>query len=460
MIESRVSTNQVFSHPPSECATMPTMAHAGNGRRMSPGTEGPSVDYGWRFQGRTVGVLLDQSLNLSSPAGSNQRTSSTCLDKLTALQSCLQCGACTANCGLAGEEGLFPRRQMNLFQMGQHERLLTDPSVWHCYNCGDCSSRCPVGAKPGKLMGTLRQLAVERFAFPGFLAGLVGRPWHWAWVVAATAMLLLGAIFFGGSFSPATDRVRYASMLPHATLNVFFLTFTGLSLVSLFAGAVRAWNTYQGEPLRKAKPGILLRAFQEAIIEIMAHRRLADCAESRPRAYAHLAVFYGFVGLAGLAGVVALLLATGTSYPFPAVHPLKVLGNIAAGLLILGTAYFICHRWKEAVHGDASTFFDWMLLVNLLVAGVTGVLCEVFRYQNLAMVAYPVYFLHLMSVFVLLVFLPYSKLAHVGYRTVASTSRQYTALLAAEPTGNGVPRGLGWIAPVRGRLVLSASESA
>ncbi|MBW2625537.1 MAG: hypothetical protein JRC54_04980, partial [Deltaproteobacteria bacterium] len=41
------------------------------------------------------------------------------------------------------------------------------------------------------------------------------------------------------------------------------------------------------------------------------------------------------------------------------------------------------------------------------------------RVGNLGTVAYGIYFLHLVSVFYIIAYLPYSKLAHIFYRTVA-----------------------------------------
>ena len=415
-------------------------------------------DFGWRFHGKLVGVVPDRSFKLVPAEHAADEVLDPYCGNLTTLQACLQCGACTANCGLGGEHGLFPRRQMNLFQMGQQERLADDPTVWYCYNCDDCSKRCPAGARPGKLMGAIRQMAVERFAFPVLLARRVNRPQHGWLVLATVAVLVLAAIALGGSFSPATDQVRYASLLPHRTLNVFFSAFTGLALAALVVGAARAWRTYQGEPLWQAQPKVFLRAFRAALVDVLAQRRLSDCGEHRLRACAHLAVFYGFVTLAGLAGLAALLSAVGRPYPLPAGDPLKVLGNIAAGLLILGSSYFAYERWTATARGDPSTHFDWVLLGNLLAVGTTGVLCEVLRYQNLPRAAYPMYFLHLVFVFLLLVFLPYSKLAHVCYRTVALTSRAYDALLTAETPGLLIPAGRELALPLLDGLALRPRE--
>ncbi|HVP10463.1 MAG TPA: 4Fe-4S dicluster domain-containing protein [Phycisphaerae bacterium] len=415
-------------------------AKEGSGAGGSAPLDAQHSDFGWRLHGKFVGVTPDRSFRFVP----GEHTSDGVLDpycsNLTALQACLQCGACTANCALAGESGLFPRRQMNLFQMGEQARLADDPTIWYCYNCDDCSKRCPAGAKPGKLMAAIRQMAVEHFAFPGFLARFVNRPQYWWIVLAVVAMLVLGAIACGGSFSPASDPVRYASMLPHRTVQVFFLFFTGLALICLAVGAARAWRAYEGESWRRARPRLFLRAFRRAMVDVVAQQRLSDCEEHRWHRYAHLAVFYGFVVLAGLAGVAAIMIAVGGDYPFTAGHPLKILGNLAAALLILGGGYFVWERWTATKLDDPSTYFDWVLLGNLLIAGLTGVLCEVFRFQGIAVVAYPTYFLHLVSGFVLLVFLPYSKLAHLCYRTVALTSQEYEALLRAKAPAADFPR--------------------
>jgi quinone-modifying oxidoreductase, subunit QmoC len=407
--------------------------------RRSASADVPRVDFGWRFHGKEVSLLSDRSVQMVGPEKPVEGALAPFDNDLTALQACLQCGACTANCSLADDDSHFPRRQMNLFQMGQLEQLMADRTIWFCYNCGDCSTRCPSGARPGRLMGAVRQMAVEHFACPASLGRLVNQPRRWWWMAAIAAVLLLGAVAVGGSFAPAVDRVEYATFLPHATVNVFFFAFTGLAFAALTVGGMRAWTVYLDEPPWRSRLRIFLRAYRAALADVLAHRRLTDCTDHPRRGYAHFAVFYGFVGLFALAGVAAALILVGGPYPFAAWHPLKIIGNLAAVLLIVGTAYFAYERRVAAKQGDASTYFDWWLLVNLLLAGVTGVGCELLRYLNVAVLAYPLYFLHLVCVFMLLVFLPYSKLAHVSYRTLALASREYDAIMAAGSVGRPAP---------------------
>ena len=74
----------------------------------------------------------------------------------------------------------------------------------------------------------------------------------------------------------------------------------------------------------------------------------------------------------------------------------------------------------------------------LLGVGVTGLLTEILRFPaeaaELAALRYAalgVYFIHLVLAFALLVYLPYSKFAHVIYRV--------TAMVYAEHTGRDAP---------------------
>jgi len=226
--------------------------------------------------------------------------------------------------------------------------------------------------------------------------------------------------------------VLYASMFPHLTLNLFFSIAATFALVSAVTGGARAWKGFAGEPIWEARPRRLMPALYGAMREALVHRQFSKCEQFPLSRWAHVCVFYGFLTLFTLAGIVALLIRIGVPYPFPVLHPLKIVGNLAAILLTLGTAYFLYQRRRVSANDDQSSWFDWALLLNLLLVSVTGILTEVFRYADIAKLAYPTYFAHLVSAFVLLVGLPYSKLAHVIYRTLALAARRYDQLTALD----------------------------
>ena len=92
------------------------------------------------------------------------------------LKKCYQCATCSVACELSGEESPFPRKQMLAAQWGLKDRLVSDPAVWLCHNCGECTERCPRGARPSDVLGAVRREVIRQFAFPRFLGSLVASP--------------------------------------------------------------------------------------------------------------------------------------------------------------------------------------------------------------------------------------------------------------------------------------------
>ncbi len=88
-------------------------------------------------------------------------------------KKCFQCGACTATCNVSfarSSSESFPRKQMLWTQWGLKEKVLSDPAIWACQECHDCSASCPRGAKPGDVLAALRTLAIERYSVPSSMA--------------------------------------------------------------------------------------------------------------------------------------------------------------------------------------------------------------------------------------------------------------------------------------------------
>lgn len=392
-----------------------------------------AIDFGWRLHGRAIRLLRDSSLTLLPV---RQRATAALLTQYCAdgnsLLSCLQCGACTVNCHLAESDGaLFPRRQMTLLQLGEVDKLLADPNVWLCFNCQDCTSRCPANAGPGRIMAAIRRLAVEHYSVPRWWSRLANQRRGFLTMLLTAIALLLAAITVGGSFSPQITPVRYASMLPHLTLNLFFGAITGLVVIGVVISAARAWKAFTGESLREANFGRLVHSLASVTRQIATHQQFSECQQFPLSRWAHISVSYGFITLLALAGSAATLIALGAPYPLPVFHPFKIAGNLAAVSVVSGSLYFGIQRRRASRNRDASSWFDWVLLVELLLVSVTGLLAEIFRYANLGVLAYPTYFLHLVFVFVLLAGSANSKLAHVFYRTIALIAEQYKSIAEA-----------------------------
>ncbi len=71
----------------------------------------------------------------------------------------------------------------------------------------------------------------------------------------------------------------------------------------------------------------------------------------------------------------------------------------------------------------------------------SGILSWVTRVADQAELAYPIYFIHLVFVFSLFIYLPYSKLAHMFYRGAALCFVRYSRrdVVAGSAAGNEEP---------------------
>ena len=162
--------------------------------------------------------------------------------------------------------------------------------------------------------------------------------------------------------------------------------------------------------------------------ELLTHRKWKDCGqeESDEKKFkGHLLVFYGFVFLFFVTGFVAFTHWGGKifhflemKYPMPLYNPIKLVANVGAICLVVGLYYLTKRRLQEDKK-DSSTYYDWYLLGVIWGVAITGILSELFRMGNVAGLAYFCYYLHLITVFMLIAYLPWSKLGHLVYRLFA-----------------------------------------
>jgi quinone-modifying oxidoreductase, subunit QmoC len=375
------------------------------------------------------------------------------------LKKCFQCATCSVVCELSGDTRPFPRKEMVWAQWGLKDRLVADPDIWLCHQCNDCSARCPRGARPGDVLAALRRQAVEHYAVPRWLGRCTGQARYLPVLLLAAAALLALALVLRRPLEaiPPLAAVLhrldhhgfYAALFPHWLLIGFFSFFLGLALVAAVVGLVRFWRAMKaadeasgGYTPRLGLAASLLRALGP----IASHQKFGKCQGRASRRWAHLGAFYGFVALF-LVSAWAVIVLYGINplvkdelaYPFSLLNPWKILANAGCVILIAGCALAIGDRMLNQEGAGASTSFDWIFVGLLLGVGITGLLTEIFRFvaepsesMGLQCAAYTVYFIHLVAVFQLLIYLPYSKFAHVLYRTAA--------LVYAERTGRGGSR--------------------
>jgi len=352
------------------------------------------------------------------------------------LKKCYQCATCSVVCALSPDDAPFPRQQMIRAQWGLKNQLMADPAIWLCHQCNDCSTKCPRGARPGDVLAAIRHQAVLHYAAPRFLGRWLSQPQSIPLVLGIPAALLTLALLARdrvaqilGFSAHATERIvfPYSSLFPHWMLNGFFGFFALLVLVAVLVGVVRFWRAMRTvvPPDRQHGSGAgLISSMWSTLVRVVAHRDFTSCTASRSRFISHACTFWGFIALS----VVSLWVVTaqlnplirGTFiYPFSFWSPWKLLANVGGAALLVGCCLMIRDRLRDTTSASASTYVDWALLSTLLLATLTGFFTEVLHFLRLEPHRHVAYFVHLMFVFTALVYLPYTKLAHLAYRATA-----------------------------------------
>ena len=80
------------------------------------------------------------------------------------LNSCMNCGICTAICPAAEFYNYDPRVIVETVQRGNEEEieeLLKSDTIWYCGECMSCKTRCPRCNTPGLVIMALRKISQE-----------------------------------------------------------------------------------------------------------------------------------------------------------------------------------------------------------------------------------------------------------------------------------------------------------
>ncbi len=350
----------------------------------------------------------------------------------SSLKKCYQCATCSVVCSLSSDEKPFPRKEMIWAQWGLKDRLLSDPDVWRCYQCGDCSVYCPRGAKPGEVMGAIRNYSFRHYAFPGFMGKALGSAKYLPLLLAAPVILFLIILAHLGNLSsvPAGDIV-FAKFLPHLYVDPIFITVSVLVAAATAIGITRFWknmnkNNLQGKQYGKTS---IVNSIVLAAEEVLTHNKFKKCDANNIRYSGHLIVFYGFLALFAVTTIVFFgLYVFGLELPLKLTNPVKILANIGAVALITGCTIAVYNRLVRKDKSGESYYYDWLFLIVLYAIGITGLLTELVRLSGYASAAYWSYFVHLVLVFFLIAYFPYSKFAHLIYRFAAIVYARYAGL--------------------------------
>jgi quinone-modifying oxidoreductase subunit QmoC len=356
------------------------------------------------------------------------------------LKKCYQCATCSVACPISPDTKPFPRKEMIAASWGLKDKLVGNSDIWLCHNCGDCSTRCPREAKPGDVLAAIRAYAITEYARPKVLAKAMKNPKMLPVLLAIPAVLFLvvgsitGLLDFTPDLSEGIKHYKFFStwlvdmhMVPAA---IFAVVVFALSLKN-FLNDIHQNALAEGKTKKETiEAGGFIAALIKIIPTILLHRKFSQCGENKDREIAHLLTLYGFIGLFIVTSIIFVLIYGSYLLPDGPVHgpwsqlnPIKWLANLAGVSLIVGTSLMIKNR--SAKTDQISGYWDWYLIYLAFGLGVTGMAAELTRLAGWAVVTFTIYYIHLILVFSLIAYLPFSKLAHLVYRTVAMAYNEY-----------------------------------
>ena len=363
------------------------------------------------------------------------------------MKKCYQCATCSVVCPLSPDDKPFPRKEMVMAQWGLKDELVKSADIWLCHNCNDCSKYCPRGARPGDVLAILRKSVIQENAFPYFMGKIVGDPKNIWQAMAIPVVLFLVILAITGHLGIPEGKVVFSKFFPVHYIDMVFVPLSALAVLMFAVSIGRFWKNISSDKGSVKPGGDFFQSFIETLKEIMLHSKFKKCDENKDRSVAHALVFYGFIGLAittawavfYLYGLkwespyllddpdILALFGGSTTIVWIARATFKLFANISALSLLAGGVLVIKNRLKERAVETHTSSFDWMFAGIVLLVGFSGFLAQLMRLMNFPpLIAYSTYFIHLVLVFYIIIYMPYSKLAHFVYRTVAIT---YTKMI-------------------------------
>ena len=370
------------------------------------------------------------------------------------LRRCYQCGTCSVVCPRTPLEDAFPRKEMVWAQWGLIDRLAANADAWLCYQCNDCITHCPVDARPGDVMAASRDLQIETYAFPQFMGKIPTQARYLGIAVAipvalVALMLVTAKVIFGEGAELPEGEILFEHFIGHGWLDVFTMSLVGVVALLAATGLRRFWKAMQATVPPGTARQPLGGALRGTAGEVLSHEGFDDCTTSHVRRKSHMAMFYGFLGLVaattGAAIYTEIFPILGIEWhdnelSLPIWDPVKIFGNVGGIALLIGLAQTLTMRRRRPSAAGKSSYSDWFFSGLLVLTAVSGFLTEILRFAGVRM-AYPAYAVHLVFVFALFVYFPFSKFSHAMYRPAAlAFARQIRRRKPASMTAPATPR--------------------
>ncbi|HWS22940.1 MAG TPA: 4Fe-4S dicluster domain-containing protein [Anaerolineales bacterium] len=341
------------------------------------------------------------------------------------IESCFNCGNCTAICPLATDETPFPRNNLRMVQLGLRDRLKSSLDPWLCYYCGECSATCPRKADPGEAQMTMRRWLTAQYDMTG-LARLFYTSPFWEITSIVLVGLLVGWMFllFAGPMVP--NQVQLNTFAPVELIHYGDWILAGFLTFFLLSNVFRMyWFTLRKDSNIKIPFELYFMEAWNLIVHFATQKQFSKCDEEqkgfwqKKRWRNHMLLVSGYVLMFAL--VVGFLPWFQTDEIYPIYHPQRWLGYYATIVLLYGGADIIWGRIKQEHQSHRfSHLSDWIFPILLLLTTLSGILVHTFRYLNLPLATYYTYAIHLIILTPMLVLeVPFGKWSHLAYRPLA-----------------------------------------
>lgn len=361
------------------------------------------------------------------------------------LKKCFQCATCSVVCDLSPIENSFPRKEMIWASWGMKEELLSDPDIWLCHGCMECSQQCPRGACPADLLSSLRDYVYKFYSVPRFMGKALASPKYLPLLFLLPTILISLLVLITQEWNlnnlfPLPDgSFRYKDFVAHGPIEALFLFGNVLIFVFTFWGYKRYWENLRCKLLRP-KVRSLWNSISQVIKELLLHKKFKECRTNTARFWGHMFIFYGFIGAAiatslvvvNVLGIFGKILPEDMNLPIYMLAGfdinnqnelreffgllVKLFGIFSGTLIVIGSLFAILRRYRTSKMHGRSSYSDMLFLFVVWGVAFTGLLCVIFRLMHTAILGFPTYFIHLILVYFLLWYMPYSKFAHMVYR--------------------------------------------
>ncbi len=339
------------------------------------------------------------------------------------IDTCFNCGNCTAICPLSRDSTVFPRKTVRYLQLGLKDKLIESAEPWLCYYCGECSDTCPRNANPGELMMATRRYLISEYDWTGLSKRLyLSKAWEFG-ALLVVALFVVGLFVFSGSFTEermVTTHVSVDTFAPVEWVHYGDLTLAAILGVLLLSNAYRMGSFILGnEKAAKIPLWIYAQEFKTMLVHGLTQLRWRECDSKKTasRWLKHLLLVTGYSTMF----ILVVLLLPWFQEDSTDFNWLSLPGYYATVVLLYVTGDAMIGRLKkqEEIH-KFSHFSDWMFLILLFLTALTGIFMHLFRMLNLPLPTYYTYVIHLaIAVPMLVVEVPFSKWSHLLYRPLA-----------------------------------------